>query len=68
MKSNDPVDHCQLLMSHLIEPYIGLDRPCFVYDYPSTQAALAKIRHDDTPVAERFEVYFQGLELANGFS
>lgn len=56
-----------LLMSHIIEPQIGQTVPTFVYDFPSTQAALAKIRHDDPPVAERFEVYYKGIELANGF-
>ncbi len=59
--------YLQLLMSHCIEPQLGMTRPVFVYDYPQTQAALARIRHDDIPVAERFEVYLQGVELANGF-
>jgi elongation factor P--(R)-beta-lysine ligase len=57
----------QLLMNHCIEPYLGQDTPVFLYDFPASQAALAKIRHDDPPVAERFEVYIQGMELANGF-
>lgn len=53
-----------LLMSHVIEPKLGFDAPCFIYDYPATQASLAKIRGD---VGERFEVYVKGIELANGF-
>jgi lysyl-tRNA synthetase class 2 len=57
----------QLLMNHCIEPYLGQDAPIFLYDFPASQAALAKIRHDDPPVAERFEVYMHGMELANGF-
>ena len=56
----------QLLMSHAIEPTLGLQAPLFIYDYPITQAALAKIS-GNPPVAERFEAYFQGVELANGF-
>jgi lysyl-tRNA synthetase class 2 len=60
-------DWLNLLMTHCIEPYLGKDRPTFLYDYPASQAALARIRKDDPPVAERFEVYVQGLELANGF-
>ena len=40
----------------------------FVYDYPISQAALARIRKDDGSVAERFELFFDGIELANGFS
>lgn len=57
----------QLLMTHYIEPQLGRDQPTFVYDFPATQAALAKIRKDNQPVAERFEVYVNGVELANGF-
>jgi elongation factor P--(R)-beta-lysine ligase len=57
----------QLLMSHSIEPHLGFDAPCFIYDYPATQASLSKIRQDTPPVAERFELYIKGVELANGF-
>ena len=57
----------QLLLTHLIEPQLGQHEPVFIYDFPVTQAALAKIRDDKTPVAERFEVYFKGIELANGY-
>lgn len=56
-----------LLMAHCIEPQIGNELPCFVYDFPVTQAALAKIQTGNPPVAARFEVYYKGLELANGF-
>lgn len=40
----------------------------FIYDYPATQAALARIRPGDPSVAERFELFHDGVELANGFS
>ncbi|MFY7698101.1 MAG: elongation factor P--(R)-beta-lysine ligase [Legionella sp.] len=54
-----------LLMSHLVEPYLSsLPFPVAIYNFPSSQAALAQI-HDG--VAERFEVYYRGVELANGF-
>lgn len=57
-----------LLLTHCIEPHIGQTVPVFLYDFPITQAALAKIRFDENPpVASRFEVYFRGVELANGF-
>lgn len=56
-----------VLMSHVIEPALATDRPCFVYDFPATQAALARIQPGNPPVAARFEVYFRGVELANGF-
>jgi lysyl-tRNA synthetase class 2 len=56
-----------LLMGEVVGPRLGRDRPCFIYDYPASQAALARIRDGDPPVAERFELYWQGIELANGF-
>ena len=56
-----------LLMSHVIEPHLGQKNPCFIYDYPATQAALAQVRPGRPPLAERFEVYVKGIELANGF-
>lgn len=56
-----------LLFTHCIEPFLGQNRPLFLYDFPISQAALAKIRLENPPVASRFEVYFKGLELANGF-
>lgn len=58
-------DVLMLLLSELIEPKIGFDRPCFIYDYPASQAALSKVR--ENKFAERFEVYVNGIELANGF-
>lgn len=61
-------DWLNLLLSHCIEPLIGKEKPMFVYDYPKTQAALAKLSNDALPIAQRFEVYYQGLELANGFN
>lgn len=55
-----------LLMSHVIEP--RLDGLCFVYDYPASQAALARIVSDgDVNVGQRFELYVDGMELANGY-
>jgi lysyl-tRNA synthetase class 2 len=56
-----------LLFSQHVEPFIGNSAPCFVYNFPASQAALAKINPDDPLVALRFECYFQGMELANGF-
>lgn len=57
----------QLLFSICIEPTLGQDRPCFIFDFPASQAALAQIRPETPPVASRFEVYVKGIELANGF-
>ncbi|MDR9827865.1 elongation factor P--(R)-beta-lysine ligase [Vibrio sp.] len=57
----------QLLFSVGVEGEIGQSVPVFVYDFPASQAALAKINPNDKRVADRFEVYFKGIELANGF-
>ena len=56
-----------LLLTHVVEPHLGRGRLTFVHDYPATQAALARVRDGDPPLAERFELYWQGIELANGF-
>jgi lysyl-tRNA synthetase class 2 len=56
-----------LLLSHLIEPQLGESGMTFLYDYPASQAALARVRQGRTPVAQRFELYMQGIEIANGF-
>lgn len=57
-----------ILMSTFIEPNLGLkNKPTIIYDYPSSQAALARISTSNPAVAERFEVYIDGIELANGF-
>jgi len=57
----------QLLFTHLIEPKLGLECPVFIYDFPASQAMLAKVRRENFNIASRFEVYFKGIELANGF-
>lgn len=61
----DERDAClDLIMSTLVGPALGRERLTFIYDYPASQAALAKVRG---PVASRFEAYLDGIELANGF-
>ncbi|WP_054179679.1 elongation factor P--(R)-beta-lysine ligase [Trabulsiella odontotermitis] len=57
----------QLLFVTGVEPHIGQDRPTVIYHFPASQASLAQISTEDHRVAERFEVYYKGLELANGF-
>jgi lysyl-tRNA synthetase class 2 len=57
-----------LLLSHLIEPQLAQKGACFVYDYPASQAALAQIVEiDGISVGQRFELYVDGMELANGY-
>lgn len=50
-----------------IEPHLGMDVPTFLADYPVSMAALARPKPDDPRVAERFELYGCGVELANAF-
>ena len=57
----------QFLFSAVVEPQIGQEAPVVVYHFPASQAALAQISSEDLRVAERFEFYYKGLELANGF-
>ncbi len=56
-----------LLLVELVQPNLGLSAPAIVYDFPSSQAALSRVRPGDPPVAERFELFVRGVELANGY-
>ncbi len=67
LREDDKDTLLQLLFSMVVEPEIGQQSPVFIYDFPASQAALARISLKDERVAERFEVYFRGIELANGF-
>ncbi len=57
------------LLATQVEPSLGADGPELLYHYPASQAALATTVEDDfgVPVAERFELYWRGVELANGY-
>jgi lysyl-tRNA synthetase class 2 len=55
------------LLVERVQPRLGVDCPAILFDYPASQAALARVRHDNPPVAERFELYVSGIELANGY-
>jgi lysyl-tRNA synthetase class 2 len=56
-----------LLLALVVEPELARQKAAFVYDYPAGQAALARIRLDSPPVAERFELYLSGIEICNGY-
>jgi elongation factor P--(R)-beta-lysine ligase len=56
------------IMVERVEPCLGLTRPTFIYDYPACCSALARLKKVDPSVAERFELYIGGLEIANAFS
>jgi len=58
----------QVVLSEIIEDKIGKEQPCFIYNFPCSQASLAQLSCDDPRVAERFECYYQGVELVNGFN
>jgi lysyl-tRNA synthetase class 2 len=55
------------LLGELVQPRLGIARPAIVYDFPASQSALAQVRPGPPPVAERFELYVEGIELANGY-
>jgi elongation factor P--(R)-beta-lysine ligase len=56
-----------LLVSAVVGPALGRDSGTFLHDYPASQAALARLKPGDPAVAERFELYLDGVELANGY-
>jgi lysyl-tRNA synthetase class 2 len=51
-----------------IEPELGRSRPVFIYDYPASCSALARLKPQDRQLAERFELYIGGLEICNAFT
>ena len=66
---DDRLAYMDLLFSHFVEPSLGFDAPVFLTDFPPEMASLAKIKQDEDGelVAARFEVYIEGLELANAY-
>ena len=56
------------LMVQEIEPKLGISGPVFIHEYPASRGALAQLKADDPGVAERFELYIGGMELANAFT
>jgi elongation factor P--(R)-beta-lysine ligase len=76
LASEDKDTALQLLLSHIIEPAMRKDvsalQPVFIYNFPESQSALAKTKADPQgnceKVAARFEVYWRGIEIANGFN
>jgi hypothetical protein len=66
LDSDDPDPWRDLILTHVIEPRLR-GRAVFVHDYPASQAALARLKPGRPAVAERFELFVDGMELANGF-
>lgn len=67
LSPDDRDGRLDLLLSERIQPHLGVGRPAILHDFPPSQAALAKVRPGPPPVAERFELYVSGIELANGY-
>jgi len=69
MNRDDRDEWLNLLLATCIEPQLGRDQPEIIYHFPKSQASLAKTITNDSgdEVAERFELYYRGIELANGF-
>ncbi len=64
---DDPVLWLDFIFSHKIQPELGHNAVCLVYGYPAVQSSLARINEINPLIAERFEVFVQGVELGNGF-
>lgn len=67
MSPDDRDGWLDLVLVERVQPRLGEKRPAILHDFPASQAALARVRPDDPPVAERFELYVAGMELANGY-
>lgn len=65
--SSDWDDWVNLIFSEVVQPSLGLNRPVLVTHFPSSQAALAKLDSTDPRTAERYEAFYRGVELANGY-
>jgi lysyl-tRNA synthetase class 2 len=63
----DPAALLDFLFSECVTPELGVRGGTFIYDFPAHQAALARLRPGDPPVAERFELFIKGMEIANGY-
>lgn len=65
--SEDRDDWINLLFSHDVQPQLGHGLPLVVTHFPATQAALARLADEDARTAERYEIFYRGVELANGY-
>lgn len=67
LEEDDRDGWLNFLLADVVEPELGRGGPVFLYDYPASQAALATVRRDQPPIAERFELYIRGIEICNGY-
>ena len=61
-------DEFEVVLVEKVEPSLPRDRPVILKDYPAAMAALARLKPDDHTVAERWELYLGGVEIANAYS
>ena len=64
---DDRDEWLNLLMAERIQPRLGNEQPAILFEYPASQAAMSNVRPGPPPVAERFELFVRGIELANGY-
>ncbi len=67
LRDDDRDGWLNLLLAEVIDPWLAERGALFVHDYPASQSALATVRQADPPVAERFELYVDGIEICNGY-
>ena len=65
--SSDKDDWLNLIFASVVQPGLGLDSPTILTHYPASQSALAQLSEEDSRVSERFELFIDGIELANGY-
>jgi len=69
VSENDSYDYVFfMIFMNEIEPFLGMDKPVILYEYPASMAALARKCPDDERYAERFELYIAGVEICNAFT
>ena len=65
--TDDRSELLDYIFSQMVSPELAQTRPLFIYEYPACQSALARLTYTDPPVAERFELFIHGIEIANGY-
>jgi lysyl-tRNA synthetase class 2 len=65
--STDWDDWVNMIFSFVVQPKLGWDRPVLITHFPASQAALARLEPSDTRTALRYELFYRGVELANGY-
>lgn len=67
LATDDRDDLLNYILASVVEPELAKLQAVSITDYPATQSALATIRQEEFPVADRFEMYLNGIEICNGY-